>query len=133
MARGFEEIESIAFGDVPLPEECTVLEYTAIYEFGLLIQDYRNGKIMQEQATSKKAELRGAYESAQKHKKIMHMMGDAIATATLKLHLDKADETFSGLAKDMGEVSRLSEPDEMYREMMVLVMDGMEKKYRQSL
>ncbi|MDD4843519.1 MAG: hypothetical protein PHU31_04190 [Anaerotignum sp.] len=66
--RSFDKIESIAFGDIPKPDNLSVLEKEVLIDFCELIFCFRKGSISQGQASAQKQLMRESYQEACQHR-----------------------------------------------------------------
>nr|MDD3395144.1 hypothetical protein [Anaerotignum sp.] len=78
--RSFDEIEGIAFGDIPKPDDLSVLEKEVLIDFCKLIFRFRQGGISQEQASAQKQLMRESYQRACQHRGALEKIGAVMAS-----------------------------------------------------
>lgn len=125
--RSFDEIESIAFGDIPKPDNLSVLETEVLTDFGKLILRFRQGDISQEQASAQKQLMRQSYQKACQHCGAIEKIGEVMASTEWQLGQMRIEEACDCLIRGMGQVS----PNDEYKDITVCVVDYFDKRIKE--
>lgn len=124
--RSFDEIENIAFGDIPKPIDLSLLENDLLIDFCELILRFRQGSITQEQASAQKRLMRESYNKACQHLEAFEIIGKVMASTEWQLGQLRVEEACDCLIKGMGQVS----PNEEYKDIIVCVVDYFDKRIK---
>lgn len=117
--RCFDELESIAFGDIPKPDNLDLLENEVLINFCELIVSFRQGRISQEQASAQKQMMREKYQVACQHIEVFRKIGLVMASTEWQLGLMRIEEACDCLIQGMGQIS----PNDEYKDIIVSVVD----------
>ncbi|MDD3393930.1 MAG: hypothetical protein PHG19_04730 [Anaerotignum sp.] len=125
--RSFDEIENIAFGDIPKPDTLSVLENEVLIDFCELILSYRQGRISQEQASAQKQLMRKSYQRACQHLLALEKIGAVMASTEWNFGQMKIEEVCDCLIKGMGLVT----PNKEYKDVIVCVVDYFDRRIKE--
>jgi len=124
--RSFDEIENIAFGDIPKPDNLSLLENDLLIDFCELILRFRQGSISQEQASAQKQLMRESYSKACQHLGAFEIIGKVMACTEWQLGQLRIEEACDRLIKGMGQIK----PNEEYKDVIVCVVDYFDKRIK---
>ena len=124
--RSFDEIENIAFGDIPKPGDLSWLENDVLIDFCELILHFRQGSISQEQASAQKLLMRESYQGACQHCEALEKIGVVMASTEWQLRQSRLEEACDCLIKGMGQIK----PNEEYKDVIVCVVDYFDKRIK---
>lgn len=124
--RNFDEIENIAFGDIPKPDNLSLLENDVLIDFCELILRFRQGSISQEQASVQKQLMRESYKKACQHLGTFEKIGAVMASTEWQLGQLRVEDACDCLIKGMGQIS----PKEEYKDVIVCVVDYFDKRIK---
>ncbi|WP_312047750.1 hypothetical protein [Anaerotignum sp.] len=124
--RSFDEIENIAFGDIPKPGDLSLLENDVLIDFCELILRFRQGVISQEQASAQKRLMRESYKKACQHLGAFEVVGKVMASTEWQLGRRRIEEACDCLIKGMGQIK----PNEEYKDVIVCVVDYFDKRIK---